>query len=243
MACLLSYLTLPAPKRPLRNLLLFLFSHRFLAIARWEIHFLGIRLWNTFTGGRRRIQRVVAIRGRPLFLNFGSGPRGLADARWINVDGFRAANVDALLDCSRPLPFLDESFDGVFCEHVLEHFSEENGLAIAREILRILDTGGCFRIVVPDGERVIRLYLESPEALVAWRGTGDRTPMGVVNTYFRQRYEHQFLYDWQTLKAMLECAGFSAVSRASYREGLHERALVIDDTKYEWESLYVEAVK
>jgi len=185
----------------------------------------------------------MAVRGRPLFLNLGCGPRGLADARWINVDGFSDTNVDVLLDLSRPLPFPDRSFDGVFCEHVLEHFSEEDGLAIAREVLRILSAGGCFRIIVPDGERIVRLYLESPEALVDWRGMGGETPMKVVNTYFRQRYEHQFLYDWPTLKAMLERAGFGAVSRTRYGEGLHERALVLDDAKYEWESLYVEAVK
>jgi len=185
----------------------------------------------------------MVVRGRPLFLNLGCGPRGLANNRWVNVDGFREAGVDLLLDISRPLPFPDGSFDGVFCEHVMEHFSEEVGLAIAREALRILGDGGCLRIVVPDGERIVRLYLESPEALVEWRGAGDETPMEVVNSYFRQRYEHQFLYDWVTLERMLWRAGFSRVSRTRYGQGLHERALILDDVKYERESLYVEAVR
>jgi len=224
-----------------RSLLLFLFSHRFLAIARWDLHLLWIRSWNALAGERRRIQRMMVVRGRPLFLNLGCGPRGLANDRWVNVDGFREANVDLLLDLSRPLPFPDRAFDGVFCEHVLEHFSEEDGEAIAREVLRILDTDGCFRIIVPDGQRIVRLYFDSPEELVAWRGVDGATPMEVVNSYFRQRYEHQFLYDWVTLERMLRRTGFSVVSRSRYGQG--ERGLLLDDAKYEWESLYVEAIR
>ena len=65
--------------------------------------------------------------------------------------------------------------------------------------------------------------------------------MEVVNSYFRQRYEHQFLYDWVTLERMLRRTGFSVVSRSRYGQG--ERGLLLDDAKYEWESLYVEAIR
>ena len=179
----------------------------------------------------------------PLFLNLGSGPRGLDDSHWVNADGFRDRNVHYLLDFGRPLPFPDKSFDGVFCEHVMEHFSLQDGERIAREVHRVLRAGGCFRIVVPDAELVLRRYLEAPQELVVRRDNGAETPMEIVNLYFRQRYEHQFAYDWLTMEKMLLRAGFGAVCRAAFGKSGPCAPVVLDDEKYEWESLYVDAVK
>lgn len=106
---------------------------------------------------------------------------------------------------------------------------------------RILAPGGALRIVVPDAGKIVRSYLEDPEALVAWRGESG-TAMEIVNSVFRQRYEHQFLYDWQTMQAMLRRAGFTRVERVAFGTG-EVADLVLDDPKYEWESLYVEAFK
>jgi glycosyltransferase involved in cell wall biosynthesis len=41
----------------LRDFLLWLFSHRFLAIARWDVHFLRFRIWNALTRQKARIHR------------------------------------------------------------------------------------------------------------------------------------------------------------------------------------------
>jgi predicted SAM-dependent methyltransferase len=231
--------------RPLffRRFLLWLFTHRFLAIARWDLYFLRLRIRNALTGQKSRIRRALSKQPQPLFLNLGSGPRGVVDAHWVNIDGFRDRNVRYLIDFGRPLPFPTESFDGVFCEHVLEHFSLADGERIAREVHRVLHAGGCFRLVVPDGELVLRRYFEAPEALVNRRGTGVETPMEVVNLCFRQRYEHQFIYDWLTMENMLLRAGFAAVCRSAFGQTSQCPALVLDDQKYEWESLYVDAAK
>ena len=141
---------------------------------------------------RRRIHDLLASRATPLFLNLGSGPRGIDDAHWVNVDGFRDQNVHYLVDFGRPLPSRSESFDGVFCEHVIEHFSLGDGERLAREVHRILRPGGCFRVIVPDAELLLRRYFDAPNEMVSRRGTDGETPMEVVNLYFRQRYEHQF---------------------------------------------------
>jgi predicted SAM-dependent methyltransferase len=227
----------------LRKFLLFLFSHRLLAIARWDAHFLRVRFWNAITSQRSRICAFISNCQTPLFLNLGSGPRGVNDAHWVNVDGFRDHNVHYLVDLGRRLPFPNESFDGVFCEHVMEHFSIEDGEKLAREVYRILRLGGCFRVIVPDAELLLRRYFDVPRQIVAWRGAGEATPMEIVNLYFRQRYEHQFLYDWSTIEKMLLRAGFGTVCRSSFGEGRHGPLVVLDDDKYEWESLYVEALK
>jgi len=227
----------------LRKFLLFFFSHRFLAIARWEAHFLRVRARNAITWQDRRIGSFLTTRQAPVFLNLGSGPRGVDDVHWVNVDGFRDKNVHYLVDFSRSLPFPDQSFGGVFCEHVLEHFSLEDGERLAREAQRILRPGGCFRVIVPDAERVLRRYFDAPDELVAWRGEGGETAMEIVNLYFRQRYEHQFLYDWPTIEKMLLRTGFETVCRSAFGQKGHCPPITLDDQKYEWESLYVEALR
>jgi predicted SAM-dependent methyltransferase len=227
----------------LRNLLLRLFSHRLLAIARWDLHFLRLRIWNSLTLQRSRIRSALSKRQRPLFLNLGSGPRGVDDAHWVNIDGFRDQNVHYVVDFGRSLPFPRESFEGVFCEHVMEHFSLEDGERIAREVHRVLRLGGCFRVVVPDAELVLRRYFDAPDEIVAWRGAGVETAMEIVNLYFRQRYEHQFVYDWPTIEKMLHRSGFAVVSRSAFGQARQCPSVILDDEKYEWESLYVEALK
>jgi len=223
----------------MKRLLLFLFTHRFLAIARWEIHFLLLRTRNALTGQRARIAKAMKGRG-PLYLNLGSGPRGLDDGRWVNVDGFVDRNVHFTLDFGRPLPFADKAFAGAFCEHVLEHFEIEDGEAIAREVCRVLEPGGRFRVIVPDAELVMRRYFDEPQAIADYRES--RSPIEGVNSFFRQRYEHQFLYDWPGMRDMLLRAGFSEVLRKGFKQGDVE-AILLDHPKYEWESLYVEAVR
>ena len=99
------------------------------------------------------------------------------------------------------------------------------------------------RIIVPDAELILRCYFSAPAEIVAWRGTGNETPMEIVNSYFRQRYEHQFLYDWVTLEKMLRRAGLTDVAHTSFGEALKCPAIVLDAPKYDWESLYVEASK
>lgn len=223
-----------------RKLLLALFSHRALALLLWDWHFLRVRFGNWIT---RRNPGARLSAKRPLYLNLGSGPRGLKDPRWFNVDGYPDANVQHCMDFNRPFPFLANSFDGIFCEHVFEHFDLEHGLPLFQECLRILRPGGCIRIIVPDGEKIMRTYFDDPADLVRRRKSQTNCAMEAVNSYFRQRYEHQCLYDWPLLEHQLRQAGYDPVLRVAYKQGQVSKAILLDDQKYEWESLYVEASK
>jgi predicted SAM-dependent methyltransferase len=226
----------------MRSALLFLFSHRFLAIARWDLHFLKVRFVNLLRNQKRRAAAFAVGRAHPALLNLGAGPRGRNDGHWVNVDGFANRKVHFVIDFRRPLPFPSGCFDGAFSEHVLEHFTSEDGLVLLQEILRVLRPGGVFRVIVPDAEFVVRSYADDPESLVDYRGEGSGTAMEMVNSFFRQRYEHQFMYDWQTLEHLLYAAGFSQVRRMAFGESAMGE-LGIDDPKYARESLYVEARK
>ena len=227
----------------MRRLLLFTFSHRTLALVRWDLHFLAVRFKNCVFRKKRKLLRTIAAGERPIYLNLGSGPRGLADRHWVNVDGYMDTNVQYLMDFGRQWPFPDSSFDGIFCEHVFEHFDFEQGQRLLRESLRVLQPGRSIRIIVPDGGKILRTFCENPTELLAHRQTETACEMEAVNSYFRQRYEHQFTYDWQLLKHQLAQAGFDRISEVSFGEGDASSQLLLDDERYAWESLYVEASK
>jgi len=228
----------------MRKLFLFFFSHRTLALLRWDLHFLKVRFFNVIFFRERVINRLLHNGTKEKYLNLGSGPRGINDGRWINIDGFEDTNVHYLCDFNRRLPFGDGTFDGIFCEHVLEHFDYDNGKSLMTECFRVLKKSGIIRIVVPDGNIILNAYFKEPEFIVKYKECRTGFPMEAVNAWFYQRYEHQCIYDGDYMVDMLKAIGFSNAKKTGYSQGnMGNTEIILDDPKYSWESLYVEAVK
>ena len=74
-------------------------------------------------------------------------------------------------DVTDGIPFPDGHFDAVYHSHVLEHIEPSQGETLVAECYRVLKPGGVLRIVVPDLERIAKLYLENHE----WAWNGDET--------------------------------------------------------------------
>ncbi len=94
---------------------------------------------------------------RSRLLNLGCGKRH--HPAWTNVD-FKSAGLDVIAhDLSKGLPFSDESFEAVYHSHLLEHFSKNYAPVFLKDCFRVLKPGGIIRVVVPDLESIVRLYL------------------------------------------------------------------------------------
>jgi predicted SAM-dependent methyltransferase len=91
-------------------------------------------------------------------LNFGCGTR-YADS-WENIDFYSPTPEVQKTNLLQGLPYANDSFDVVYCSHVLEHFTKDNSLFLIKESLRILKKGGIFRLVVPDLEGSCREYID-----------------------------------------------------------------------------------
>ena len=181
---------------------------------------------------RRRIEQVLQA-GGPRRLHIGSGSS--YKPGWTNID-LLPVKVDVPWNLARGIPFPDASVDAVFHEHLQEHLTLGQGFALARESLRVLRPGGVLRIGVPDAGQALQSYAGN------WDDDWARsaaTPMIAVQRLFYE-HQHRAMYDGQTLKLMLEVAGFVDVTRCAFGEG---RAADADSPARAAGTLYVEGLR
>jgi len=132
-------------------------------------------------------------------LHLGCGPLHLSG--WVNIDNAQYPGVDRVLDVTAGLPFENVSF--VFAEHFIEHIAYPSAANLLRECRPNLDWVWMTHY---------RLAMEDPDAVHS---------CFMLNRAFRG-WGHQFLYNEQTLRAMLLDAGFAMVKRVEY--GVSEHA-------------------
>jgi SAM-dependent methyltransferase len=170
-------------------------------------------------------------------LNLGCGPKA-ADG-WVNVDaavGARLARLPlfrrinntvhivrapwppgiVIHDLRKPLPWPNESIDGIYCSHVLEHFTRLQGERLLAECFRVARPGGVLRVVVPDlafavnsyatGRTDAREFLDTLDV----GGTDDRDGFIRQRLAWLVRFPHKCMYDEAALLDALTCVGFRA---------------------------------
>ena len=196
--------------------------------------------------GRRWGVRSKRIAGKQ-YLDIGPGPR--TKPNFINLDYHWRPGVDICWDATKPIPLSSLSLKGVFSEHCIEHLPLAGADHLYGEVFRLLGPGGTLRIIVPDGEFYARRYVDLKDGNTTARFPHDeadefhgiRTPMMSVNRIF-YLWEHRFIYDFETLRSLLEWHGFTDVRLESYRNG-RDPAMLNDDEFHIEESLYVEATR
>ena len=202
-----------------------------------------------------KVQTVISdlIRCKPAFikrkrieglalLNVGCGP--FPDKSFINLDYCWTPEIDICWDITRkPYPIESASMDGIYTEHCLEHIRFKDFEYNMHEFFRLLKPGGNLRIIMPDGEIYLDIYQrrKNGEQIRMPHEETYLTPMARINGIFRN-HGHQFIYDFDTVKKLLEKAGFKDIKKETYLHGRDKR-LLIDTESRAIESLYVEATK
>ncbi|HUG10155.1 MAG TPA: methyltransferase domain-containing protein [Opitutaceae bacterium] len=174
--------------------------------------------WNSVLAARKFRSK------RGLKIQLGCGARPLQG--WVNCDYCRNrfSQPDLCFDLRNRFPFADGSAAIVHSEHVLEHIAYPgDSLHVLAESMRVLEPGGVLSIGVPDPGWVLPAYVNGSECgYFEWfqKSSGApapmRTRMEAVNYLFRQGGEHQFIYDEETLAALLARAGFVNVRRREF---------------------------
>jgi len=192
---------------------------------------------------KRRTEKLLAELPRNgLCVNLGCGPRILDG--WINLDVNRADGIDVVWNLEFGMPFPDQSCSALFGEHMIEHISKENAARLLHECLRVLEPGGILRISTPD----VGLYLKSyaGDRKFLSHPAFDRpaeTAMDRINTMMRENGGHLWVYDAESLIALVRSVGFAWVREQEFNRSNHPRMKGIDCGERAFESLYVEAGK
>jgi SAM-dependent methyltransferase len=175
---------------------------------------------------------------------------------WINLDVVSYPGV-CFWDCRSGLPFSDAAVAAIYSEHFFEHLDlETEARPFLRECLRCLQPKGVLRLVVPDVGAYLRAYSGSWELLAdmrpldriadgwrdRWLGWVYQTKMQFMNAIFRQRTEHKYAYDAETLVLVIREAGFVDVVVQQFGVSIDPQ-MAPDSNDRRTESLYVEAIK
>lgn len=139
------------------------------------------------------------------YLNIGCGSH--AHPEWHNIDMVANAKGVRVYDLRKGLPYAADSMDATYSSHVLEHLSPEAGRTFIDEQFRVLRKEGVIRLVVPDLEQKVRLYLHHLERAKIGEDSGE--------------------YDWMLIELYDQFA--RRVSGGQMRAVLKDRSLPIRD--------------
>lgn len=138
------------------------------------------------------------------------------------------------------LPISENSCDGLYCSHVLEHINFKDFHFAISNSYKILKPGGLFRCVVPDLESYAREYIsnldkgDSGASILFMKKTllGEQAkPKGIkrkiIHTF--ESNEHLWMWDFQSMSEALKKAGFINVRKCSFNDSVDEMFKLVED--------------
>lgn len=188
-----------------------------------------------------------AVNSHKKYLNVGCGSN--SHQNFVNLDYNWNPQIDICWDITKGIPLPNESVEGVYTEHCLEHLPFRTIDFVLNEFWRVLKPGGTVRIIVPDGELYLTRYTnllngKTTESLPYSESDGWHelySPIMSINRIFRT-HGHLFISDFDCFRQLLVKNGFSEIKQESFMNG-RDSNLLIDSEHRAIESLYVEATK
>ena len=177
--------------------------------------------------GRKAAIRSYLDQAEKPCLHIGAGHAALPG--WLSTDIASDDPNVVYLDAIKIFPMPDNSFEYIYCEHMIEHVPHDDASRMLQECRRVLKPGGVLRVATPDLAFILSLYnnhCEDAKKYMEWMTAKylpnqleARAPF-VINNAFRN-WGHQFLYDAATLEQSFRDAGFTEFVRERYHESQH----------------------
>ncbi|WP_347988733.1 methyltransferase domain-containing protein [Methylomonas sp. AM2-LC] len=164
---------------------------------------------------------TIFIKG---YLNIGWWTHLGEDALYANPNGV----ADTYLynhDLVKGIPAADNSLEVVYHSHLLEHLSNLEGIDFIAACYRVLQPGGLLRILVPDLELWAKNYINGNQFFfdeyrrLGLENNSDLYPTnGAVFMGMLHNHGHKMGYDFDTLKSVLQQAGFERIRRTMVQD-------------------------
>lgn len=151
-------------------------------------------------------------------LHLGCGKRYIPGFVHVDLDDF--PHIDHRTPLNDLSMFADGSVELIYCCHALEYFDRVEVRAVLAEWHRALQSGGTLRLAVPDFKALVEvysLYGDLNKIIGPLYGRFEiSSPEGETTIY------HKTIYDFASLKTILEENGFSNGRRYDWRHTLHK---------------------
>ena len=147
---------------------------------------------------------------------------------------------------------MDEAtIDFTAASHFIEHLDLNNGMQFAKNCFRVLKAGGVIRLSCPNLELYAKHYVERNKGFFdnpkirEWCAFKNAATFGEI--FVAKAYDsggsHKWFYDFESLKHILESAGFKRVKKVGRLEGLTPDLEKLELAERELETVYIEGVK
>ena len=134
---------------------------------------------------------------------------------FINVDRYDAPHIHYKRDVKDLSMFEDESAELIYASHVLEYFDRDEVKVVLKEWRRVLCEGGTLRLAVPNFRTLVQVAITEGVDKVLGPLYGK---MEINGSYIY----HKTVYDFDSLKKVLEEAGFKNIRKYDWRQLIHK---------------------
>ncbi len=143
-------------------------------------------------------------------------------------------------DIIKGLPIEDNSCDGLYCSHTLEHLSLRDFRQALKNSFKVLKKEGIFRCVVPDLEHAARSYindLDNGDNLASLKFINNtllgikerpRGIKGLLNTFFGNSH-HLWMWDNKSISEELKNVGFTEIRICNFNDCEDEMFKFVED--------------
>ncbi len=146
-------------------------------------------------------------------INLGCGKRNFGKD-WVHIDGGDYPHLDSKDIIN--LSYDNNTVDLIYTSHVLEYFDRQEAKFIIEEWRRVLKPNGVLRIAVPDFKAMAQLYITGTVSLKSILG-----PLYGKMLMGDQYIYHKTVYDYDSLKNLLEQASLKQIKIYDWRKTEH----------------------